>query len=84
MRLTIGAGGTQTRSGVCRWSTAVAAVLFDWRPVGAHRKRRRRELCERFVGISYLPAHDRQDGFQTFDVILGNREVIGGEYTQVG
>src|SRR5713101_8675700 len=75
---------TQIRCGVCRWCLAVTGVLLDRRPVGAHRQRRGCELCEWSIGVDYLAAHYRQHGFQTFDLILGNRKVVGGEHTEVG
>src|ERR1700722_5119333 len=74
----------EIRCGLCRWSSAITAVLLDRRPVGAHRQRRGCELSEWFVGINYLAAYYRQHGFQTFDLILGNREGVGGEHTEVG
>src|SRR5271169_3448955 len=73
----------EIRCGVCRWSSAVTAVLLDRRPVGAHRQRRRCKLCERLIGIDYLAAHYRQHGFKTFDLIFRNRKVVGGQHSQI-
>jgi len=75
---------TQIRSAVCGRSSAIPTVLLDRRPVGAHRQRRGGELCEWFIGIDYFAAHYRQHGLQMFDLILGNRKIVGGEHTEIG
>src|SRR5216683_8447877 len=73
----------EIRCGLCRWSSAITAVLLDRRPVGAHRQRRGCELSEWFTGINYLAAHYRQHGFQTFDLIFRNRKVVRGQHGQI-
>src|SRR5271167_2963789 len=73
----------EIRCGLCRWSSAVTAVLLDRRPVGAHRQCRGCKLCEWFSGINYLAAHYRQHGFQTLDLIFRNRKVVRRQHGQI-
>jgi hypothetical protein len=61
----------------------ITAVRRDGRPFRQHRWKRRREFGELLSGIHRFATDDRQHRFEAFDLILGDRKVIGGKHGQV-
>ena len=55
---------------------AVAAEHFDGRPFRKHRERRRRVRAEFLCRVDNLSAYDREYGFDAFDVLVRNGEVV--------
>src|SRR5579859_2080715 len=55
---------------------AIAAEHFDWRPFRQHRERRRRVRAKFLYCVDNLSAYDREYGFDAFDVLVRNSEVI--------
>src|SRR5436190_3748044 len=62
---------------------AVAAEHFDGRPFRKHRQRWRRVRAEFVCRVDNLSAHDREYGFDAFDVLFGDGKVIIGEHSEV-
>src|SRR5580765_6772285 len=56
--------------------SAIAAEHFDGRPFRKHRQRRRRVRAEFLCCVDNLSAHDREYGFDAFDVLFGDGEVV--------
>ena len=54
----------------------VAAEHFDGRPFRKHRERRGRVRAEFFCCMDDFSAHDGEHGFDAFDVLVRNGEVV--------
>src|SRR5262245_15250140 len=55
---------------------AIAAEHLDGRPFGQHREGRRRVRAEFLCCVHDLSAYDRENGFDAFDVLVRNDEVV--------
>src|SRR5260370_29329881 len=55
---------------------AIAAEHLDGRPFRKHRDRRGRVRAEFLCRVDNLPADDREYGFDAFDVLVRNSEVV--------
>src|SRR5215831_14104475 len=62
---------------------AIAAEYFDGRPFRQNRERWRSIRAEFFVGVNNIPAYDCQHGFDMFDILLRNSDVIICEHGEV-
>src|SRR5438552_18669991 len=63
---------------------AIATKHFHRRPFGQHRNWRRRMSGEFLRGVNDFSTHDREDGLDTFDFLVGDGEVIVRKRNEVG
>src|SRR5712675_2014774 len=61
----------------------VAAEHLDGRPFRQHRERRRRVRTEFLACMDDFSAHDGENGFDAFDVLVRNGEIVICEHGEV-
>src|SRR6202050_1139307 len=74
-----------TAHGLLLSAVLVAAEEGHWRPRWAHRRqRRRRERLEGRRRVHHVSARDGQQRLDARDLVVRNRQIVGGQYRQVG